>query len=87
MEKTMKILDFIQNNKVKRIVIPDNEYLPFLDITEMLMDMEVGNILAFPLKKGASAKVMVKRIENTSDREYRCARNDKEKTYDVCRFL
>lgn len=88
MEKTMKILDFIQSHKeVKRIVIQDNAYLPFIDIKELLEDMKVGQILAFPMKKRGSVKVIAKRIENESDCEYRCCRNDVEKTYDVCRFL
>lgn len=79
-------MDLIQK-EVKRIVIPDNDYLPFVSIKELLMDMEVGEIIALPIRKNFTVKTMVKRVEESSNREYRCCSNVKEQTIDVCRFL
>lgn len=81
-----RVVDLIQG-KPKRIVVSDNDYFPFVDISELIEEIEVGEIISFPAKKDSIVRVMAARIGKELQRDYRCRRNTKEKTIDVCRFV
>lgn len=76
----------INNENINKKVIPDNDYLPFVCIKQTLLDMEPGDIVAWPLKKCNSVRLLVGRIQKEQGRVYRCIKNNKQKTVDVCRF-
>lgn len=77
--------DFNKGSANKRI-IPDNEYLPFVPIKQTLMEMEPGDIIAWPETKTNSVRILSHRIAKETERVYRCVKNRKEKTVDVCRL-
>ncbi len=79
--------DFNLNNEnIKRTVIPDNDYLPFVPIKNTLVNMKPGEITAWPDSKANSVRILAGRISKQMGRKYRCMKNRKEKTVDVCRF-
>lgn len=67
-------------------IIPDNDYLPFVPVKKTLLDMEVGDIIVWPIQKLNSVRVLATRINRKFGRTYRCIKNRKENTFDVCRF-
>lgn len=78
--------DFDINRGGKKRIIPDNEYLPFVPIKQTLIDMEPGDIIAWPIVKMNSVRILSHRVGKEMGRVYRCVKNRKEKTVDVCRF-
>lgn len=77
--------DFNTEN-IKRTIIPDNDYLPFVPIKKTLEDMEPGDITEWPAEKNNSVRILASRIGKQMGRIYRCKKNRKKKTVDVCRF-
>ena len=76
----------INNLNGKRTVIPDNEYLPFVKVKKTLVDMLPGDIISWPIHKDNSVRITAGRVGKEMNREYRCNKNHKEKTIDVCRL-
>lgn len=76
----------LDNENIKRTVIPDNDYLPFVPVKQTLIDMSPGEITAWPESKKNSVRILAGRIGKEMNRRYRCMKNRKEKTIDVCRF-
>ena len=70
----------------KKKVILDNEYLPFVPIKQTLLDMEVGDIVAWPAWKMNSVRILASRIKKEIGREFKCVTNRKEKTAEVLRL-
>lgn len=66
-------------------VIPDNDYLPFVSVKEVLEDMNVGDITVWPLSKNTTLKVTISRLRKELGREYRTYARAKE-GIKICRF-
>lgn len=86
MANAFNINSEIDTSKIKRTVIPDNEYLPFINISDNIKEMGIGEITAWPISKLNSVRIIAGRIGRKMGRVYRCVQNRKEKTIDVCRF-
>lgn len=88
MEKTyVKNFDIGKpNDEIKKKVIADNDYLPFVSVKQTLLEMEPGDIVIWPLKKCNSVRLLAGRIRKQCGRVFRCIKNDKQKTVVVCRF-
>ena len=71
---------------IKRTVIPDNEYLPFVKVKETIVDMSPGDIIGWPSKKANTVRLTAGKVGRALNRVYRCAKNRKEDTIDVCRI-
>lgn len=75
-----------ENENINKRVISDNDYLPFISIKQTLLEMEPGDIVAWPLSKCNSVRLLAGRIQKEKGRIFRCIKNNKQKTIDVCRF-
>ncbi len=71
---------------INKEIIPDNDYLPFIKIREKLLGMEVGDIQVWPEKKLNALRVMSGKILRKQGIKFRCIRNRKDQTVEVCRF-
>lgn len=71
---------------IKKEIIPDNDYLPFIKVKEKLLEMAVGDIQIWPLKKLNSVRITARRIRETLGHEYRYKQNRKAQTVEFCRF-
>ncbi len=78
-------IDLCKEN-IKKRIIPDNDYLPFVSVKQTLLEMEPGDIVALPIAKTNTVRVMAGRIKRRYGKTYRCKQNRKEKTIEVCRF-
>lgn len=71
---------------INREIIPDNDYLPFIKVREKLLGMEIGDIQVWPEKKINALRVISGRIQKKQGIKFRCIRNRKDRTVEVCRF-
>ncbi len=77
----------LQAENIKKEIIPDNDYLPFIKLKEKLLGMEVGDIQVWPAKKANAVRVMSGRIQRrTEGIAYRYKLNRKDQTIEICRF-
>lgn len=79
-----KLLGF-DSSQINKKVIPDNEYLPFLSVTEVLMEMNTGDIVVWPISKASSIRITVGRMKQKNGRTYKYTTNKVSKTISVCR--
>lgn len=71
---------------IKKVIIPDNDYLPFVKVKDKLLEMEVGDIQVWPEKKLNAVRVMSGRIQRSKGMKFRCLFNRKNQTVEICRY-
>lgn len=79
-----KILGFDSLNTNKK-VIPDNEYLPFVSVTDVFMEMNPGDIVVWPISKATSVRITAGRLKWKVGRSFKYSTNKAAHTISVCR--
>lgn len=59
------------SDDVDKIVIPDNEWLPFIPITKTMQQMKPGQILVWPISKAGSVKQVCSKLNAKTDCFYK----------------
>jgi len=79
--------NYMQKLKVgKKTVVPDNEILPFLDIFGTIREMEVGDIIVWPIKKMGAVKIALSRANTKLGWTLRSHTDKAKTTISICRL-
>ena len=77
-------IEISNTDQVKIVTVPDNDYLPFVKVSALLREMEVGSIMLWPLKKANTVRQTVMKLNRDTRQRYKYT--TEENYIKVCRF-
>lgn len=75
MDVLLENIKIVEEDGVRKCIIPDNAYLPFMPVKDTIKKMDVGDLQEWPVKKISTLRVVAMRLKKEDGRKFRIVKS------------